>query len=395
MKNTQVVNFIPLSVLFLLKERSLELSKMVQSMVFDSSYDKEGTVLFFIFRSVLFHSFGYDPLKDMSVSEYKSFLLEILSVLYRFKTDGYVNQSNMEENKIFNLLRSFYPSLTKVFDEDQQNRSYSSELEHYHNLIILILLYELEKTLSNTTEKEEIYDLKTERGLLNKTLSGGIRSSLSRNRLVVLNKKYIGFDTEYTNLDSKRNKILCYSTASITETLIKIRTGEVNFKLVEGQDYIPKTASLIKICIKLIRKHRGKKDSELKELENRLSSIESLKKLILKNGDVVFKEQVEFTKIKSSFFDLRSDPTLFSFQKLLENHLETPEVSNFPRTLPDLNRTLSDLNLKPTFKNECVLLAHFTTADVSLFHDFNEIKTNFTVISKSFLTLDKFLTFRK
>jgi len=387
MKNTQTVNFIPLSVLYLLKERSLELSKMVKSMVFDSSYDKEGTVLFFIFRSVLFHSFGYNPLKDMSVGEYKSFLLDVLSEFYRFKTDGYVSRYNLEENKIFNLLRSFYPSFTKVFDEDQQNRSYSSELEHYHNLIILILLYELEKTLSTTTDKEEIDDLKTERCLLNKTLSGGIRSSLSRNRLVILNKKYIGFDTEYTNLDSTKNKILCYTTASISETLIKIRTGEVNFNLVEGQDFIPKTAPMINICVKLIRKYRGKKDSELLELENRLSSLESLKKLILKNGDVLFKERVEFTKIKSSFFDLRSDPTLFSFQKLLETHLETPEISKF-------NRILSDLNLKPTVKNECVLLAHFTTADVSLFHDFNDIKTNFTVISKSFLTLDKFLTFR-
>ena len=384
----QIVNFIPLPVLSLLGERLVELLKMVKMLGLDSSYSREGTVLFFIFRSVLFHSFGYDPLKTLNVEEYKSFLSVILSEFYRFKTEGFVNQENMEENKIFMILRSFYPSLSKVFDECQSHRSYSYELEHYHNLVILILLYELEKTLKITPGKDEITDLKTERGLLNKTLSGCIRSSISRNRLIILNKKYIAFDTEYTNQDSSTNKLLCYTTASVSETLLKIRTCEVNYSLTQGQDFIPKTSPLIEVCVKLIRNLRGKQDVEIRELENRLSLTGSLMKLELKNGDVIFKERIGFDKIKSSFFDLRSDPALYSFKKLLENHLEKPK-----ETETEIYRSFIDLNLKPTVKNESVLLAHFTTADVSLFSDFDDIKTKFTVISKSFLTLDKFLTF--
>jgi len=388
-KNTQIVNFIPLSILLLLKERSFELVQKIKSLDLDSSYSKEGTVLFFIFHSVLFLSFGYESSKTLKFEEYKSFLMVVLSEFYCFKTDGYVNKKNMEENKIFNLFRSFYPTLSLVFEDIKQNRSYSHELEHYHNLIILILLYELEKTIGITTEVEALIDLKTERSLLTKTLSGGIRTSISKNRLVLLNKKYVGFDTEYTNVDSTTNALLCYTTASISETQLKIRAGEINFSLVEGQSFIPKTAPLITVCVKLIRKLRGKKDLELSTLENRLSSEESLEKLTLKNGDIIFKEKLELKRIESSFIDLRSDSSLFSFRNLLETQLDKqPEVSKNLRVL------FYNLNLKPTIKNECVLLAHFTTADVSLFHDFDEIKTNFTVISKSFLTLDKFLTFK-
>jgi len=382
-----IVNYIPLSILTLVRERSLEITEIIKSLELDSRYRKEGTVLFFVFRSVLFHSFGYEPQKTLKVREYKIFISEILSVFYRYKVDGYVSRENMEENKIFDLLRSFYPSLSKVFDESQPNSSFSYELEHYHNLIILILLYELEKTLKTTEEKREIDDLKTERSRLTKTLSGGIRSSISRNRLVFLNRKYIAFDTEYTTQDSKTNNLLCYTTASISENLIKIRTGEVDFSLVRGHAFTPKTAEMIEVCVKLIRDLRGKKDSALIEYENRLSSMKSIQKLKLKNGDVIFKERIDHGKIQSSFFDLRSDPKQYSFKKLLENHLENPMVV-------DTFRSFVDFNLKPTIKNECVLLAHFTTADVSLFSDFDDIKTNFTVISKSFLTLDKFLTFK-
>jgi len=387
LKNIQIVNFIPLSILLILKERSYEIIKTVKSLDLDSSYRKDGTVLFFIFRSVLFLSFGYDSTKTLKFEEYKSFLMVVLSEFYSFKTDGYVNKKNMEENKIFNLFRSFYPSLSLVFEDSQQNHSF--ELEHYHNLIILILLYELEKTIGITNEVEPLIDLKTERSLLTKTLSGGIRSSISKNRLVLLNKKYVGFDTEYTNVDSTTNDLLCYTTASISETQIKIRTGEINFSLVEGQSFTPKTAPMITVCVKLIRKLRNKKDLELSVLENRLSNEESLDKLILKNGDIIFKEKLDLKRIESSFVDLRSDSSLYSFRNLLETQLDKqPEVSKNLRIL------FYNLNLKPTIKNECVLLAHFTTADVSLFHDFDDIKTNFTVISKSFLTLDKFLTFR-
>jgi len=385
-KNIEIVNYIPYSLLSKLKERTFDL----ENLKLDSSYRKEDTILFFIFRSIVFLSFGYDPQKEFDFIELKNFLCSVRGELYCFRVKGYVSVENMESNRLFNIFRSFYPKYKNVFNRIE-NHSNFNELEHYHNLLILLLLYELEKTLLKILNREEIDDLKTERSLLTKTLSGGIRVSLSKNRLVQLNKKYIAFDTEYTNVDSMTNELLCYTTASVSETIIKIRSPEVDFSLSPGQSQIPMTAPLITIVIKLLRSIRGKKDFELNQLESRLSLIPSLKRMSLQNKDVIFTNLVEYNKIESHFIDLRLDTSQFSFKKLLKKELETPEENSLEKN--SVFEVINELKLKPTLKNECVLLAHFTTADVSLFSDFEEIKNKFTVISKSFLTLDKYLTF--
>jgi len=387
-KNIEIVNYIPYSLLSVLKERIFDMENSIKNLKLDSSYRKEDTILFFIFRSIVFLSFGYDPQKEFGYLEFKNFLCSVRGELYCFREKGYVSVENMELNRLFNIFRSFYPKCKNVFNKIE-NHSNFNELEHYHNLLILLLLYELEKTLKNVLSREEIDDLKTERSLLNKTLSGGIRVSLSKNRLVQLNKKYIAFDTEYTNVDSMTNELLCYTTASVSETVIKIRSPAVDFSLSPGQSHIPLTAPLIHIVIKLLRCLRGKKDFELNQLEARLSLIPSLKRMSLQNNDVIFTKSIEYDKIESCFIDLRSDTSQFSFKKLLKKELETPEENGVNSVFEVIN----ELKLKPTLKNECVLLAHFTTADVSLFSDFEEIKSRFTVISKSFLSLDKYLTY--
>jgi len=373
----------------LLKHRFSELEESVKKLNFESQR-KDDVILFFVFRSIIFLSFGFDPVKEFDFIQLKEFLSVIQSELYSFKSVGFVSRENMESNKIFNVFRSFYPKYKDVFSKIE-NQTNLIELEHYHNLIVLLLIFEVEKTLLITKNREEIDELKIERSLLTKTLTGGIRVSLSKNRLVILNKKYVGFDTEYYNVDSKTNELLCYTTASVSETLIKIRSDEVDFSLSSGPSHAPQTAPLIICLIKIIRDLRGKKDFELTQLENRLSLAPNLQRLLLKNGDVVFNKKIDFGSIESNFFDVRSDPSQFSFVKLLERELdqETPVLEN------DLKTSLEGLNLKPTIKNECVLLAHFTTADISMLYDFEEIKTKFTVISKSFLTLDKFLNFKK
>jgi len=386
-KNIEIVNYIPYSILSLLKERPFDL----KNLKLDSSYRKEDTILFFIFRSIVFLSFGYDPQKEFDFLEVKNFLCSVRGELYCFRKKGYVSVENMELNRLFNIFRSFYPKYKNVFNTIESHSNFN-ELEHYHNLVILLLLYELEKTLLQELRREEIDDLKTERCLLNQSLSGGIRVTLSKNRLVQLNKKYIAFDTEYTNVDSMTNELLCYTTASVSETIIKIRSPEVDFSLSPGQTRIPLTAPMITIVIKLLRTLRGKKDFELNQLENRLSLIPSLKRMSLQNKDVIFTKLIENDKIESCFIDLRSDTSQFSFKNLLKKELETPEESSdFKKS--SVFEVINELKLKPTVKNECVIIAHFTTADVSLFSDFEEIKSKFTVISKSFLTLDKYLIF--
>jgi len=391
MKKIQIVNYIPLSILSHIKERSFDFENSIKKLNLDSSYRKDDVVLFLIFRSIIFLSFGYDPSQDLDFLQLKNFLCSVQSELYNNKTVGFVSRENMELNKVFNVFRSLYPKQNDVFSTNSNSNSNSNlnELEHYHNLIILLLLFEIEKTLVYLSDREEIDDLKTERSILNKTLTGGIRVSLSKNRLVLLNRKYVGFDTEYSLEDSTTNKLLCYTTTSVSESIVKIRSSEVDFSMSGGYSHPPQTAPLIICLIKLIRTSRGKKDFEITELENRLSSIPTLQRLVLQNKDVIFIKKIDFGNLESHFYDLRLDPSQFSFKNLLEREIKTvPEIEN------NIQKNLLDLKLKPTIKNECVLIAHFTTADVSLFSDFNEIKSKFSVISKSFLTLDKSLTYR-
>jgi len=181
--------------------------------------------------------------------------------------------------------------------------------------------------------------------------------------------------------------LLCYTTATLSESLLKIRDDTVDFSVKDGLVHLPKTASMIKTVVRLLRQERGKNDDELEELKEVLKKNFEMKKL--NNSDIVFiSKKPRFEDIQTNFVDLRQDPSLYSFKKLLDLILEENHsvVECFERHLK---------NLKPTMKQECILMAHFTTADVSSFEDFNEIKKNFSVLSKSFLTLDKTLSFKK
>jgi len=393
---TKIINFIPLSVLSTLNLPSDSFFKMISNLDLNCYYKKEETALFFVFRSILLKTVGFDPYTTMDFKNLESFIELTLKELYVFKSEGFVNQENMELNKIFCVFRSFYPETKDVFLSSRKSLiSMSSELEHFHNLVILTILYEIEKTikqmdfLETDRDKEEMFFLKNERSSLQKTLSGGIRSSLSKNRLVLLKRLYVGFDTEYINKDCKTNQLLCYTTATLSECLLKIRDDTVDFSLKEGLTHLPKTAPLISTVVRLIRQERGKKDCELEELKETL--IKTFDKTQLNNSDIMFKsKKPKFEDIQTNFIDLRQDQSLYSFKKLMELVLKKTSSDSSFECFNDYLK-----NLNPTIKQECILLAHFTTADVSLFDDFNEIKTNFTVLSKSFLTLDKGLSFER
>jgi len=351
--------------------------------------------MFFTLRNLLFFTLKNQPSVIKNYDSLKTFFDSVLREIHSFQTDGFVNQRNMELNKIFNIFRSLYPSYNEIFKVGEPPLiSWRYELEHFHNLIILILLFELELYLINSIGTddfsiEERVLLKMDRSELNSLLSGGIRLSLSKNRLLVVDRLYVGFDTEYKVLDSNTNKILCYTTSTLTESFIKIRDGSIDYSLKEGISYIPQTSRLISVGVGLIRTLRNKKDFELEELKRSLSGDRTLKCLCLHNQDLIFKkDSINHDSIDSMFFDLREDPTKYSFKKLLDVILKDHKQ---PMILKLVDLTV----FNPTLKQECFLTAHFTTADVSLFHDFEEIKDKFTVLNKSFLTLDKLISYKK
>lgn len=411
-----VVNHIPLHLISLLKCQTSDFlhyfSQLPLKGYFVSESERDSLSFYFLFRGVLYTTFGYDPHQVFCPEKIKLLISDILSEFYNFRRDGFVNQQNLESNKIFSIFRSFYPVYNEVFNtKDTFRLSVLSELEHLHNLIILFLLYDLEMTLRLVKSRYEdekrleseigtvliartrevLIDLKDERSQLQKTLSGGIRLSISKNRVVYTRRLYVGFDTEYKSLDSYTNKLLCYTTASIPECLLRIRSNDIDFSLKEGLVFHPKTASLIKTGVGLIRLLRDKKDLEVSVLSSLLSKESSFECLKQCNGDLVYRlKSFDYNDIQSRYIELTTSPEEYSFKNLMDLVLES--VHNYENeTFLEMTR---NLNIKPTLKNECTLIAHFTTTDVSLFHDFEGIKTNFTVISKSFLTLDKFITYK-
>jgi len=104
---------------------------------------------FFSLRSLVFSIVDINPSKILSYEQLKEFLSRVLKEFYSFKMKGYINQSYMESNQIFNIFRSYYPQYKDVFCNNEiKYVSMSYELEHFHNLIILVLLFEIELYLN-------------------------------------------------------------------------------------------------------------------------------------------------------------------------------------------------------------------------------------------------------
>ena len=390
-----MVNYIPKSVIS--KTESCILHPYIKNMVL-KGFSNQETSMFFTLRNLLFFSLEDQPSVIKKYDSLKTFIDRVLREFHSFQSDGFVNQRNMELNKIFNIFRSLYPNYNEIFKVGEPPFiSWRYELEHFHNLIVLILLFEIELYILNHTDEtdggdfnsEERVLLKQYRSELNSLLSGGIRLTLSKNRLLVVDRIYTGFDTEYKVMDSKTNKILCYTTSTLAESFIKIRDGSVDYSLKEGISYIPQTSRLISTGVSIIRTLRNKKDFELEKLKKSLEKERTLKCLCLHNQDLIFKmDSLAINSINSMFFDLRKDPSSYSFKNLLDDILGDHKQ-------PEILKSVDLTGFNPTLKQECFLTAHFTTADVSLFHDFDEIKDKFTVLNKSFLTLDKMISYKK
>jgi len=402
-----VVNYIPLETISFLENQSGCFASFMSKLGLNNlvNYKKDQLTLFFIHRGIIYSLFGYNPHQIFDSSTLKTLISTVLSEFYNYRKDGYVNQENLESNKIFRVFRSIYPYYKDVFNSTESFKpSMLFELEHFHNLVILFLLFDIELTLNKMKDftdvyeddcyKESVFDLTRERSLLQKTLSGGIRVSLSKNRVILLKKLYVGFDTEFKNLDSQTNKLLCYTTASLCECILKIRSNDLDFSLHDGKVFRPQTSTLLETGVGLIRLYRNKKDVEVSRLTEEVQKDRSVECLKLGNNDLIFKmKSFDFGKIQEQYTDLSTNPQEYSFKKLMDSVLESSDTQ--PSTFSLFLEKTGRYNIKPILKQECTLLAHFTTADVSLFNDFDEVKTNFTVISKSFLTLDKFLTYRK
>ena len=147
-KQTQI-QFIPVN--FLggeILNNALELNKDLHPLLKQlnlKEFDVDSLSGFFSLRSLVFSIVDTNHTEILSFEELKTFLNRVLKDFYSFKRRGYINQVNMESNQFFNIFRSFYPQYKTVFrNNEKMFGSVCYELEHFHNLIILVLLFEIE-----------------------------------------------------------------------------------------------------------------------------------------------------------------------------------------------------------------------------------------------------------
>jgi len=138
------VNFLGGDVL----NNALELNKDLHPLLKQlnlKEFDVDSLSGFFSLRALVFSIVDTNHTEILSFEELKTFLNRVLKVFYSFNKRGYINQVYMESNQFFNIFRSFYPQYKTVFrNNEKMFGSVSYELEHFHNLIILVLLFEIE-----------------------------------------------------------------------------------------------------------------------------------------------------------------------------------------------------------------------------------------------------------
>jgi len=337
------VNYIPEHVLAACGLQTKLLHPLIKSLDF-RGFNLDELSTFLNLRSLVFLVCEVSPSILLTFNELNDFLLAVQKEFYLFHNYGYVNQRNMEMNKIFSIFRSLYPQYKDIF-RAHELKNVDCELEHFHNLIVIVLLIELDLYKKHYSEinrkleycdrkeiKEKLDLIQIKKGELTKTLSGGIRVSISRNRLIVQDRIYAGFDTEYTNTDAQNNKVLCYTTASTSESILRIRSNKIDFSLREGNVKLPKTSELITTGVKLIRLLRDKKDFELGLLKESLDRDSNFDRLTLFNLDVIYKQKTfDVSKIHTSFHDIRTDPTQYSFYGLIDEILKN-QSDSIPNT---------------------------------------------------------------
>jgi len=354
---------------------------------------------FFILRSFLFSFLGKPLDRKFTIEELVGLKNSVMDLLYDYKKQGYINTHLLERNKIYNLYRSLFLD-EFIFSKPSTNSL--RDIEYFQSLVILVLILEYElhikfyerkldslKKLKMDTifYKEGLQDLRVLKRELIQSLSTPIKQTLTGGRLYILDRIYTGFDTEYQAESDVNNTLLAYSTSTYSKVYLHIKP----FRL-ELSENPPKSRDLVLELLKLIRKVINKQDLEIEKILSFFSNDPRFKKQKTKNF-IAFtldsNELDEIKAIKNSYYDLESDPDEYSFKNLVEKSLQDQNENVFILNQMIL-KILKDYKIpRIPVKKELYLIAHFTTADICSLSDFQEIKNKFSILRKSFVSLDK------
>lgn len=348
----------------------------------------------FIIRSYLFHITNISPGKLLDEYELEFFKKGVLDNLEKNK--GFVNRDELESNKLFSFFRSFYQKGGLFTDIKNLN-----EVKYFHSLIVLIVLLEYElyihyyEDLNNKQKsvkaeltkilktKNIILDLKETRRYLKKLLTPELQKLLGISRVGMKSKIYSSFDTEYQMESSVENRLLAYTACTYSKQFIFIKN--LDFELKETS-----TTGMIVEIIKILRFLNKKYDVETDRLYHILSTNTEIEKIVCKKYTLFSKKEEDMKKLfKTSFVDLEKSTDVYSLKSLIMDAVGSQK--DRLSLMIEYYQNLINLVKLPKVSNrkEVVMISHFTTADVSSLSDFHEFKNKFSILRKSFITLDK------
>lgn len=317
--------------------------------------------------------------------------------------------------------------------------------------IIMLHLYEVTQILLNEVEKDSDLwaDLIILSRIIHDLMEPSIRLALAKRGISVIQNIFAGLDTEYHNLDEMTNKLLSIQVAGRTVTYIRLPLlEEWDFRTIHtltGKGYkmkdldfsifsYDKVRSNINSLISRIRPIKyGGLDSALEEILNSFKQLRNVTSFTREGFEYIrlnptqiiqwinlCKEERDYKleEVIESIEDVFSQDLATSFQLVkdiinqndgvnIEVDLEKLTGESPIRTLtnevveglhgsqtiaPNLTRTKitgSHGAFSLTRRKNTNLICHFSSADLSMFKDFEGIKKDLDILAGSFVTMGK------
>jgi len=325
-------------------------------------------------------------------------LLKLLEITEKMRVcEGFTSPESLNSLKIWSLYRSLFLK-GSIFEEPCKKNL--QEVEYFQSLIFLILILEYElhikyykgKKLSSGC-KHLLRDIEHDKRSLYKKLKIEIRKNLSMNRVSFLSRVYTSFDTEYQLESSEMNELLAYTSCSYNQFFLSIKPLDLK----PLKELKLASCDMLLSLIHLLRRLVEKRDDEVDKVLEVLSKDSRIRHITTRNTHLFTLNQSDEEKrvgIAERYYDLnplkKSD---YSMKNLIVNSIleksQLEQSENFYRAF--LGESFK--GRKILTKKELVLIAHFTTADLPSLSDFSEYRTKFTVLRKTFVTMDKALRY--
>lgn len=370
-----------------------------------------------IFTDRLFYSLTNSKYGDYTPENILEFTNGIKKLLNFDLKNGYMDFDLFQNSLFVRLSYTIFPELRKANLSKAGSAFTLLNLTHVFNFCLLIIIKEisiLELDLPEDQRNEVYYDLLQIRDQLIGKISSGLRKALTAKRYGFGYRIITGFDTEFSCIELCKNELLASTQSIYPRLFLKIRRlnsiNDIHWGYNDFNTSTPLDSLMSDVytLITFIRFLKGCSDDIINCLVTELKKLEGSK-------------LDYFNDVRGDFFSIKKQMTHGDFINIFTNHLENPGEyslkflveSSLLKSKEVLDKDLilllsimdelglgkavinktrirfPALNLSFPKSSELTLLAHYTTADISLWSDFESIKSKLKILGKNYVTLGR------